>query len=1291
MVAWTVRIALPFSCIVLLAATAVLAQDGATAIPGLAGFGITGVDQPNSSFLAVHVAYDASQAGNPWQGGIYGYGPIDSLGDWEVEAYFFDPANATQALSAIREYFPDLHGRALTGDWTRAGNIWEFLRRYKLRITGKPIGVWRQNDISGVCYFNASSPLVGTFGSTLDRNRLRSNRYLRLGETYYGIIAATISYTGFNHGWYDLHIWGPVQIRIDPDISLAIAGPDFISLADNDASFSLTVTGLDKDSAVDTVNWTFSYRNRQGGWVDFKTTTFGSGSSSWGTMRLPRSDLDSWLDMASQYGEEVGGVKQLSMRVVARAYESVRGLGYRLLNSSNVHEFLVFRGIDVSLAVSGPNAIYLGKGTTEVVFKITGSGRDVGKVSSLVWNFTRRSAPGKDEWVRGWYESQYPRPTGNLSDLKVQTYRFDIGTYPVEWKLVVKASAGRGSAMSGPHYIQVAKQNLSLQITGPAQIGAEAKEALFSIQGSGTDLGKVKETLWIILYQVQGQWDELNRVEKAGLANLRAEGDLLASFFDLAGEYGKAVGTVKQVQMKMVAEAYSDESGKKEVLARSNEWPFLVNKSIETFGIFPRNLSLDVYPTEPNSTTISVVWRGTKLTSPIQLGTEGLPAYLNVSFSPKSIQPTEAGESAVKVQIALDPTRGVVALPAKQKFRITATSGGNRNSSEVSLNLLPAEWVVMLYLCADTDPDLEDPMLYNVLEMCRVSMIHDTPKVGMVVLVDLRFPRVFLPPVMALGGVTLPANNAQLYQVLKGNLSKIGADWGASNLSSKDVLERFLKESMKRFPSKHTHLIIADHGEGIKGAEWDLHQGNKPMLFGPMEDAFGEYRFDVLSFDACYMAQLEVLEHLKDHVDFFTCSELPVPGYGHAYEKFLANLTANPGIAPVEYVKAIVKPFGPRYDGSPGSLTKENATLSAIDSSKIDGLVSAVRRLADALNAGYLSRSEQFNRSIAEDIYKSWEAGNEPYTDIRDMANNLLADPRIVDPQVKAAAEAVIRAVDAAVLANTQKIFDPTGGVMASGFYGVAVLIWRKGFLYGNPAGTDPWDIYQDYLGYYNKTSFATNGSWLAFMNHLALSYPANVTTLVLLHPGHELYLHVYDSAGRHVGFNASSPYRTMLDTGIPGAMYEDFRNGTKVLLLPGGLEDFRVVVGGQYMEEGEESYTLSLTVIRSGLITSTQSLEGVIRRNTTHSTPIEIQDGALVVGETVVEGEPEKASLPEWFTRLFPLLVPVVEPVLPYVPSGLVPFVPFLALLLPVLVVVLVVGVVLRSRRVRAKSKGAG
>lgn len=65
-------------------------------------------------------------------------------------------------------------------------------------------------------------------------------------------------------------------------------------------------------------------------------------------------------------------------------------------------------------------------------------------------------------------------------------------------------------------------------------------------------------------------------------------------------------------------------------------------------------------------------------------------------------------------------------------------------------------------------------------------------------------------------------------------------------------------------------------------------------------------------------------------------------------------------------------------------------------------------------------------------------------------------------------------------------------------------------------------------------------------------------------------------------------------------------------------------------------------------------------------------------------EEEPEGVELPLWFVELFPFLVPLVEPFLPYLPAGLIPFVPLIALGLPSLLVLAVVGLVLRKRKSR-------
>ncbi len=64
---------------------------------GLASFGITGVRRVGDS-LAVGISYDATSAGNPWQGGIYGYGPIEALDGVELDIWYFKEEGLTLKL-----------------------------------------------------------------------------------------------------------------------------------------------------------------------------------------------------------------------------------------------------------------------------------------------------------------------------------------------------------------------------------------------------------------------------------------------------------------------------------------------------------------------------------------------------------------------------------------------------------------------------------------------------------------------------------------------------------------------------------------------------------------------------------------------------------------------------------------------------------------------------------------------------------------------------------------------------------------------------------------------------------------------------------------------------------------------------------------------------------------------------------------------------------------------------------------------------------------------------------------
>ncbi|MBI2936669.1 MAG: zinc-ribbon domain-containing protein [Thaumarchaeota archaeon] len=667
-----------------------------------------------------------------------------------------------------------------------------------------------------------------------------------------------------------------------------------------------------------------------------------------------------------------------------------------------------------------------------------------------------------------------------------------------------------------------------------------------------------------------------------------------------------------------------------------------VNKSSisKNAGLTLTPSSLDVYPTESNFTVAEVSYKGMDLKSPILLKVEqSLPPGLTVSFAPDELQPESSGVSDFMINVTMDysKAKGLVP-PADYKLTIVASSGDLQVSAVLPLHLLKANWLVMLYAVKDTSPNL--PILENVEEMLNVTRVHDTPKVGMVTLIDSN--KEWNVEKSVWGVSTIPEDNAQLYQIVNGGLKKLMQDWGPTNMSSVSALRSFVKESMDRFPAEHTQLIIGDHGLGVVGVIWDKHQGYKQMRIPEMARALGNYRLDVISFDACLMAQVEVLYQLRNQAAYFTVSELEKPGPGDAYPRFLEDLSVKPDMSALDYAKKIVQYYGPRYNGTEGFISsstgkreydKVNATLSVVDSSKIQNVVVKADVLAKMLKAGYDGGDKVFNETMYQIVLRSWADPHEPYTDLGSFAQNIINDPKITDVKLKDAARSVVNAVSAAVMSHNEVLFDSKGNSVKSEFQGLTILLWRndlqqatvKSFNISNTqvSITIP-HINTQYLQPYQATSFASDaGNWLSFINSFSASHTPSTSWnfIKIVHQQHELYPGIYDEQGRHVGFNSSliNKNRWQIEQQIPGAVYFDFKNGTKIILLPADVKVSKAVVDGQSMEEDKEDYALTFGVVTNGVLTSVRTISSTIERNTMQSMPVKVENGTLTVGEISV------------------------------------------------------------------------
>src|SRR5690606_2318191 len=95
---------------------------------------------------------------------------------------------------------------------------------------------------------------------------------------------------------------------------------------------------------------------------------------------------------------------------------------------------------------------------------------------------------------------------------------------------------------------------------------------------------------------------------------------------------------------------------------------------------------------------------------------------------------------------------------------------------------------------------------------------------------------------------------------------------------------------------------------------------------------------DLVGFDACLMANLEVASVLKPHARYLVASEELEPGHGWNYGPIVQALADKVNAPTTEIAKAVVDSFidTPAYQGSDGK------TLSVIDLSKLGAVESAL-------------------------------------------------------------------------------------------------------------------------------------------------------------------------------------------------------------------------------------------------------------------------------------------------------------------------------------------------------------
>lgn len=240
-----------------------------------------------------------------------------------------------------------------------------------------------------------------------------------------------------------------------------------------------------------------------------------------------------------------------------------------------------------------------------------------------------------------------------------------------------------------------------------------------------------------------------------------------------------------------------------------------------------------------------------------------------------------------------------------------------------------AEWTVLWYLCGtDLETD-EGSATYN-LEQAIAGKTNDEVNI-----------------IIVTGGTenwqnsVIPNDAICLYR-----LNNNGQDNGLTevdhledgNMADTTLLSTMIQRVFTDYPAKHTMLIMWDHGGGsVGGVIYDERTEDSLSLL-ELNTALRQsnQHFDIIGFDACLMASLEVANMLVPYADYMIASQELEPAGGWNYQEIMETFSNNPSVQPAELGVVICDSYLQHcieWDD------KEMATMSLINLSKVPDLV----------------------------------------------------------------------------------------------------------------------------------------------------------------------------------------------------------------------------------------------------------------------------------------------------------------------------------------------------------------
>lgn len=215
------------------------------------------------------------------------------------------------------------------------------------------------------------------------------------------------------------------------------------------------------------------------------------------------------------------------------------------------------------------------------------------------------------------------------------------------------------------------------------------------------------------------------------------------------------------------------------------------------------------------------------------------------------------------------------------------------------------EWTVMVYL--DAESNLEP---YAFQDMDEMEKAGSDEHVNIVVMVDWHpdFANIkastdggltFSPTDHTWRGFLLPEQDNNDKRVTLYPAPGENGFLMERNMGDPAEITEFVNWGVANFPAQKYALVLWDHGLGWKANLWDESTDPEDEIhMGELDDALAATPvvLDLIGFDECLMAMIEVAYQVYDHANVFVGSQELESAYGWPYEPILKALKSNPAM-----------------------------------------------------------------------------------------------------------------------------------------------------------------------------------------------------------------------------------------------------------------------------------------------------------------------------------------------------------------------------------------------------------